>query len=306
MRRKTAHGLAVRAEIVLRCSTGCSNSQVARELRLTNATVGKWRSRFVAEGVAGLLDEPRSGAPRRISDDQVEAVIVRTLESTPRDATHWSVRSMAAATGMPKQAVHRIWRAFGLQPHRTESFKLSTDPQLIEKVRDIVGLYLNPPDRALVLCADEKSQIQALDRTQPTLPMRPGQAASAGSGNGRKCLGRPQVESGAYPSCTVVSSASSSTRPRGSLRPAAQAADVASPPNASREIVSLRSAIRRNAGWNGAPSASRNASPCHPDGRLAGGLPAPWRVPRSRPAHAPAASVLRSPAASVLRSPERE
>ena len=175
-RRKTAHGLAVRAEIVLRCSTGCSNSQVARDLRLTNATVGKWRSRFVVSGVAGLLDEPRSGAPRRISDDRVEAVVVKTLESTPRDATHWSVRSMAAATGMSKQAVHRIWRAFGLQPHRSETFKLSTDPQLIEKIRDIVGLYLNPPEHALVLCADEKSQIQALDRTQPILPMRPGQA----------------------------------------------------------------------------------------------------------------------------------
>jgi transposase len=149
---------------------------VARELRLTNATVGKWRSRYVAEGVAGLLDEPRSGAPRRITDELVEAVIVRTLESTPRDATHWSVRSMAAATGMTRQTVHRIWKAFGLQPHRSETFKLSTDPQLIEKVRDIVGLYLDPPERALVLCADEKSQIQALDRTQPTLPMRPGQA----------------------------------------------------------------------------------------------------------------------------------
>jgi transposase len=175
-RRKTAHGLAVRAAIVLCCSSGRSNSQVARELRLTNATVGKWRSRYVAEGVAGLLDEPRSGAPRRITDELVEAVIVRTLESTPRDATHWSVRSMAAATGMTRQTVHRIWKAFGLQPHRSETFKLSTDPQLIEKVRDIVGLYLDPPERALVLCADEKSQIQALDRTQPTLPMRPGQA----------------------------------------------------------------------------------------------------------------------------------
>src|SRR5712692_1018659 len=174
-RRKTAHGLAVRAEIVLRCSDGCSNSQVARELRLTNTTVGKWRSRFVAGGAAALLDEPRSGAPRRITDDQVESVIVKTLESTPHDATHWSVRSMASATGMTRQSVHRIWKAFGLQPHRTETFKLSTDPQLIEKVRDIVGLYLNPPERALVLCADEKSQIQALDRTQPTLPMRPGQ-----------------------------------------------------------------------------------------------------------------------------------
>ncbi|MBV9602604.1 MAG: IS630 family transposase [Chloroflexi bacterium] len=174
-RRKTAHGLATRAEIVLRCSDGCSNSQVARELRLTNATVGKWRSRFAAGGVAALLDEPRSGAPRRITDEQVEAVIIKTLESTPRDATQWSVRSMAAASGMTRQSVHRIWKAFGLQPHRTETFKLSTDPQLIEKVRDIVGLYLNPPERALVLCADEKSQIQALDRTQPTLPMRPGQ-----------------------------------------------------------------------------------------------------------------------------------
>jgi transposase len=175
-RRKTAHGLAVRAEIVLRCSADCSNSQVARDLRLTNTTVGKWRARFVAGGVAALLDEPRSGAPRRITDDQVEVVVVKTLESTPRNATHWSVRSMAEATGMSRQAVHRIWKAFGLQPHRTETFKLSTDPQLIEKVRDIVGLYLNPPERALVLCADEKSQIQALDRTQPILPMRPGQA----------------------------------------------------------------------------------------------------------------------------------
>jgi transposase len=174
-RRTSAHGLAVRAEIVLRCSEGCSNSQVARELRLTNTTVGKWRSRFVAGGVSALLDEPRSGAPRRISDEQVEAVVVKTLESTPRDATHWSVRSMASATGMSRQAVHRIWKAFGLQPHRAETFKLSTDPQLIEKVRDIVGLYLDPPERALVLCADEKSQIQALDRTQPILPMRPGQ-----------------------------------------------------------------------------------------------------------------------------------
>lgn len=175
-RRKTGHGLATRAEIVLRSSSGCSNSQIARDLRLTNATVGKWRSRFVAQGIAGLLDEPRSGAPRRITDDQVEAVVVKTLESRPPDATHWSVRSMATASGMTRQSIHRIWKAFGLQPHRTETFKLSTDPQLIEKVRDIVGLYLNPPDRALVLCADEKSQIQALDRTQPTLPMRPGQA----------------------------------------------------------------------------------------------------------------------------------
>src|SRR5713101_3148058 len=175
-RRKTAQGLALRSQIVLLCSGGSSNSEVARELRITNATVGKWRSRFIAKGVAGLLDEPRSGAPRRISDEQVEAAIVKTLESTPRDATHWSVRSMAAASGLSRPTVHRIWKAFGLQPHRTETFKLSTDPQLIEKVRDIVGLYLNPPERAMVLCADEKTQIQALDRTQPILPMRPGQA----------------------------------------------------------------------------------------------------------------------------------
>jgi transposase len=145
-------------------------------LRITNATVGKWRARFVHQGLAGLLDEPRSGAPRRISDEQVEAVVVKTLESTPADATQWSVRALAAATGMSRPTVHRIWRAFGLQPHRSETFKLSPDPQLIEKVRDIVGLYLHPPDRALVLCADEKSQIQALERTQPTLPLRPGQA----------------------------------------------------------------------------------------------------------------------------------
>jgi transposase len=175
-RRKTAQGLALRAQIVLWCSTGCSNNQVARELRITNATVGKWRSRFVAQGVAGLLDEPRSGAPRRISDEEVEAVVVKTLESTPKDATHWSVRSMAASSGMSRTAIFRIWQAFGLQPHRSDTFKLSTDPQLIEKVRDIVGLYLNPPERALVLCADEKSQIQALERTQPILPLQPGQA----------------------------------------------------------------------------------------------------------------------------------
>jgi transposase len=174
-RRKTAQSLALRAQIVLRCSSGCSNSQVARELRITNATVGKWRSRFVSQGVAGLLDEPRSGAPRRISDEQVEAVVIKTLESTPRAATHWSVRSMAASTGMSRTAIFRIWQAFGLQPHRSDTFKLSTDPQLIEKIRDIVGLYLNPPERALVLCADEKSQIQALERTQPILPLRPGQ-----------------------------------------------------------------------------------------------------------------------------------
>jgi transposase len=175
-RRTTAQALALRSRIILRCATGASNRAVARELGVTDQTVCKWRGRFVKQGVAGLLDEPRSGVPRKITDDQVEAVIVKTLETTPRDATHWSTRSMAAATGLSRPTINRIWRAFGLQPHRTETFKLSPDPQLVEKVRDIVGLYLNPPERALVLCADEKSRIQALERTQPSLPMRPGQA----------------------------------------------------------------------------------------------------------------------------------
>ncbi len=151
-----------------------SNTQVAHELHVTNATVGRWRSRFIARGPAGLLDEPKCGAPRRVSDEQVEAVVVKTLESTPRNATHWSTRSMAEASGLSDTTVLRIWRAFGLQPHRSDTFKLSTDPQLIEKVRDIVGLYLNRPEGALVLCTDEKSQIQALDRTQPIFRMRPG------------------------------------------------------------------------------------------------------------------------------------
>jgi transposase len=173
-RRKTGQALALRARIILRCHSGLTNSQVATELGVTGDTVGKWRNRYIANGLAGLLDEPRSGAPRKVSDEQVEQVVVKTLESTPRDATHWSTRSMAQASGLSDTTVLRIWRAFGLQPHRTEAFKLSNDPQLIEKVRDIVGLYLNPPERALVLCADEKSQIQALDRTQPVFPLRPG------------------------------------------------------------------------------------------------------------------------------------
>jgi transposase len=137
--------------------------------------VGKWRARFLKSRVDGLHDEPRPGSPRKISDEQVERVVIQTLESTPRGQTHWSTRELAKVTGMSRMAISRIWHAFGLQPHRTETFKLSPDPQLIEKVRDIVGLYMNPPDRALVVCVDEKSQIQALDRTQPMLPMRPGQ-----------------------------------------------------------------------------------------------------------------------------------
>jgi transposase len=176
-RPKTAQALALRARIVLMCAdTRKSNSEIARQLRVFRSTVGKWRSRFLKMRLDGLLDEPRPGAPREISDEQVERVVATTLESVPRDATHWSTRSMARATGMSQSAVSRIWRAFGLQPHRVETFKLSKDPLFIEKVRDIVGLYLNPPDRALVLCVDEKSQIQALDRTQPLLPMRPGHA----------------------------------------------------------------------------------------------------------------------------------
>lgn len=174
-RRKTAQALALRARIVLVCSTGKTNTAVAAELRLANATVGKWRSRFLARRLDGLLDEPRPGAPRKISDAEVERVLTLTLETRPEDATHWSTRSLAACSGLSRSTVHRIWRAFGLQPHRTETFKLSTDPLFIEKVRDIVGLYLDPPDRALVLCVDEKTQIQALDRTRPLLPMRPGQ-----------------------------------------------------------------------------------------------------------------------------------
>ncbi len=174
-RRKTAQALAFRARLILACAEGAKNQDIAAEFRVTRPTVGKWRARFIAHRLDGLLDEPRPGAPRQITDADVEQVITKTLESTPKDATHWSTRSMAKASGLTQSAVSRIWRAFALQPHRTETFKLSKDPLFIEKVRDIVGLYLNPPDRALVLCVDEKGQIQALDRTQPILPMRPGQ-----------------------------------------------------------------------------------------------------------------------------------
>jgi transposase len=175
-RRTSAQALALRCRIVLACADGSNNQQVAARLDVNQATVSKWRSRFVARRLEGLHDEPRPGAPRTITDDDVEAVIVKTLEDTPRDATHWSTRSMADATGMSQSAISRIWRAFGLKPHLVETFNLSPDPQFIEKVRDIVGLYLNPPEGALVLCVDEKSQIQALDRTAPVLPLRPGLA----------------------------------------------------------------------------------------------------------------------------------
>lgn len=174
-RRKTARALAQRAAIVLGCAAGKSSQEVAAHERVTRATVSKWRGRFAIARLEGLLDEPRPGAPRKISDRDVEQVVTLTLESTPRGATHWSTRSMARKVGLSNATISRIWRAFGLKPHRSETFKLSPDPQLVEKVRDIVGLYLDPPDNALVLCVDEKSQIQALDRTQPLLPMRPGQ-----------------------------------------------------------------------------------------------------------------------------------
>src|SRR5213083_916735 len=175
-RPTTAQALAQRARMILACAEGRPNDHVARGERVTRQTVGRWRARFVSKRLDGLLDEPRPGAPRQITDEHVERVVRWTLETKPQDATHWSTRAMAKRSGLSQSAISRIWRAFALQPHRVETFKLSTDPLFIEKVRDIVGLYLNPPDKALVLCVDEKSQIQALDRSQPLLPMRPGQA----------------------------------------------------------------------------------------------------------------------------------
>src|SRR4030095_103355 len=195
-RPTTARALAERARLVLECSAGKTNTVVARELQLTKQTIGKWRTRFLGQRLDGLLDEPRPGAPRRITDEQGERgwleerrrgprrriaaeegerVMRVTLETTPRDATHWSTRTLARRCGLSQTAVSRIWRAFSLRPHRVKTFTLSQDTVVINKVRDIVGLYLNPPDKALVLCVDEKAQIQALDRTQPLLPMRPGQ-----------------------------------------------------------------------------------------------------------------------------------
>ena len=167
--------LARRARVVLACAEGLDNKAVAKKFRCSLGMVGKWRTRFLKSRLEGLYDEPRPGAPRKVGDEKIEAVLIQTLESTPRGQTHWSTRELAKASGLSRMTISRIWRAFGLQPHRAESFKLSPDPLLIEKVRDIVGLYMNPPDHALVFCVDEKSQIQALDRTQPMLPMRPGQ-----------------------------------------------------------------------------------------------------------------------------------
>jgi transposase len=173
-RRTSAQALALRSRIVLLAAAGRNNSEIARELGIHRNVAGKWRSRFLEHRLDGLTDEPRPGRPRTITDDKVEEVIVKTLESAPHDATHWSTRSMAREVGLTQSAVLRIWKAFGLQPHRQETWKLSKDPQFIDKVRDVVGLYLEPPERAVVLCVDEKSQIQALDRTAPILPMLPG------------------------------------------------------------------------------------------------------------------------------------
>jgi transposase len=173
-RRTSAQALAVRSRIVLTAAEGLKNTEIAERLGIHRSMAAKWRSRFAQFRLDGLLDEPRPGRPRTVTDAQVEEVIVRTLETTPKDATHWSTRSMAREVGLTQSAVLRIWKAFGLQPHRQETWKLSKDPQFIDKVRDVVGLYLNPPERAVVLCVDEKSQIQALDRTAPILPMLPG------------------------------------------------------------------------------------------------------------------------------------
>lgn len=173
-RRTASQQQVLRSRIILGCAEGNTNTAVAEALGLSNWTVGKWRSRFLQFRVAGLEDEPRSGAPRSISDEKVMEIVNKTLTETPPEATHWSTRRMATQTGVSRDAVMRIWHAFGLQPHRVETFKLSTDPRFVEKVRDVVGLYLHPPDRALVLSVDEKSQIQALDRTQLVFPIRPG------------------------------------------------------------------------------------------------------------------------------------
>ncbi|NEE04806.1 IS630 family transposase [Phytoactinopolyspora halotolerans] len=172
-RRKTSQALALRSRIVLRCAQGGTIGEVAQDVGVSRNTVSKWRSRFISHRLDGLSDEPRPGRPRTVSDEQVEQVITKTLEEAPGKDTHWSTRSMAQATGMSQSAISRIWRAFGLKPHAVETWKLSTDPQFVDKVRDVVGLYMNPPENALVLAVDEKSQMQAIDRTAPSLPIMP-------------------------------------------------------------------------------------------------------------------------------------
>ena len=174
--RSLAHALVLRAKLVLLAADGMRSGAIAAQLGLSRHTVGKWRGRFVAFGIEGLYDEYRSGRPRSIEDERISQLVKRTLRSKPQGATQWSCREMADATGISKSTVHRVWSAFGLKPHRQESFKLSTDPFFVEKLRDVVGLYLNPPENALVLCVDEKSQCQALERTQPMLPMGLGYA----------------------------------------------------------------------------------------------------------------------------------
>jgi transposase len=175
-RPKSTQRIALRASIILACAEGLNNKDVAARLRVNTVTVGKWRQRFIENRLDGLVDEPRPGAPRSISDEKVEEVITKTLEEKPKASTHWSTRGMAKASGLSQSAIVRIWNAFGLKPHKSETFKISTDPFFVEKVRDIVGLYMSPPENAIVLSIDEKSQVQALDRTQPLLPMSPGQA----------------------------------------------------------------------------------------------------------------------------------
>src|SRR5258708_9530865 len=174
-RPKTSQALAQRARIILACAAGETNGAIAERLRVNKQMVGKGRTRFLSKRLDGLLDEPRPGTTRRLSDEEVERVLTMTLESTPKNATHWSTRSLAAACGLSRSSIHRVWRAFALAPHRSESFELSKDPLFIDKVRAVVGLYMDPPAKALVLCVDEKSQIQALHRSQPILPMPPAQ-----------------------------------------------------------------------------------------------------------------------------------
>jgi transposase len=173
-RRTSAQALAERSRIVLAAAEGLKNTEIAERLGVHRQSVTRWRNRFAEYRLDGLVDEPRPGRPRTITDEKVDEVITKTLELTPRNATHWSTRSMAREVGLTQTAVSKIWRAFGLPPHRQDSWKLSKDPLFVEKVRDVVGLYLNPPERAVVLCVDEKSQIQALNRTAPILPMLPG------------------------------------------------------------------------------------------------------------------------------------